>query len=95
MFKALNTDKTGKLSLEEFYNIYDVCDLDWKVGGDSSEYNIDKKVLNHRIYNINGSIPRIFCQCPLFWKAKIVKKLFELFFKLLFPPDHISQIETN
>ena len=33
MFKALNTDKTGKLSLEEFYNIYDVCDLDWKVGG--------------------------------------------------------------
>ena len=47
--------------------------------GDPSEYNIDKKVLNHRIYSINGSISRIFCQCPLFWKAKIVKKLFEHF----------------
>ena len=31
MFKALNTEKTGKLTLEEFYKIYDVTDLDWKV----------------------------------------------------------------
>lgn len=31
MFKALNTQKTGKLTLEEFYQIYDVTDLDWKV----------------------------------------------------------------
>ncbi|XP_052214317.1 two pore channel protein 1-like isoform X2 [Dreissena polymorpha] len=30
MFKALNTQKNGKLSLEEFYNIYNICDLAWK-----------------------------------------------------------------
>ncbi|XP_060581859.1 two pore channel protein 1-like [Ruditapes philippinarum] len=30
MFKALNTKKNGKLSLEEFYEIYDFCDLKWK-----------------------------------------------------------------
>jgi len=31
MFKALNTKKNGKLSLEEFYRIYDYTDCDWKV----------------------------------------------------------------
>ena len=36
MFKALNTEKTGKLTLDEFYNMYDVTDLDWKVSIDLS-----------------------------------------------------------
>lgn len=31
MFKALNTNKNGKLSMEEFYYIFDRCDLKWKV----------------------------------------------------------------
>jgi len=31
MFKALNRNKNGKLSVEEFYDVYAVCDLKWKV----------------------------------------------------------------
>ncbi|KAL4223541.1 Two pore calcium channel protein 1 [Mactra antiquata] len=30
MFKALNTSQNGKLSLDEFYEIFEVCDLKWK-----------------------------------------------------------------
>ena len=57
MFKALNIEKTGKLSLEEFYNIYNVTDLDWKVrtavcerlvaNGESSEKYVLRDVWNH------------------------------------------------
>ncbi|ESO91688.1 hypothetical protein LOTGIDRAFT_122118, partial [Lottia gigantea] len=31
IFKSLNTSKTGSLSLEEFYSIYDMVDLNWKL----------------------------------------------------------------
>ncbi|XP_052230503.1 two pore calcium channel protein 1-like isoform X2 [Dreissena polymorpha] len=30
MFKALNKQKNGKLSLQEFYKIFNICDLAWK-----------------------------------------------------------------
>lgn len=31
IFKALDTDKNGSISLEEFYHIYDYINLDWKL----------------------------------------------------------------
>lgn len=31
IFKALDTDKNGNISLEEFYHIYDYINLDWKL----------------------------------------------------------------
>ncbi|XP_048257055.1 two pore calcium channel protein 1-like isoform X1 [Haliotis rufescens] len=36
MFKSLNTSKTGGITLEEFYRVYDICSLQWKLKNDDS-----------------------------------------------------------
>ncbi|XP_041348857.1 two pore calcium channel protein 1-like [Gigantopelta aegis] len=36
MFKTLNTSKTGGLSLEEFYKVFEVTSLNWKIKNDDS-----------------------------------------------------------
>lgn len=54
MFKALNTSRSGKLSLDEFYEIFEVCDLKWKARPHSSFFAIftlDKtKVISEQFY---------------------------------------------
>ena len=50
MFKALNTEKTGKLTLDEFYNMYDVTDLDWKVTNSSLNLNFSSCHLGYLIF---------------------------------------------
>lgn len=43
MFKALNTSKTGLVTLEEFFRIYEVTRLKWKLKSDSSLWSSNFK----------------------------------------------------
>lgn len=65
IFKAIDTDKNGSISLEEFYQIYDFINLDWKLVYPEIEWYEDceclpsgcmyvlsviKKTVNHRYF---------------------------------------------
>ncbi|CAG5133866.1 unnamed protein product, partial [Candidula unifasciata] len=43
MFKSLNTSRTGLLTLDEFFNIYDVVRLKWKLKSDTSLWSSNFK----------------------------------------------------
>ncbi|XP_005089220.2 two pore calcium channel protein 1 [Aplysia californica] len=50
MFKFLNTSQTGLLSLDEFFNVYDVVQIKWKLKSDSNLWSSSFKHPCNRIF---------------------------------------------
>lgn len=72
IFKALDTDKSGSISLEEFYQIYDFINLEWKMIYPETRWYDDYNSIPNSFRYILGIIKKVVGHKYFEWTVDIL-----------------------